>query len=114
LLLFGSVLLMGQAKPLPDVIEAHSFVVKDLVGHKTAELSWVGQTVLKFYDINGNIQTTITGGFIRLDDPPNSLSHVRLGFDNKNEPPHVHVHDKGLGATLGVKGITVATQPSPY
>lgn len=114
LLLFASAFIMGQAKPLPDVIEAHSFVVRDLTGKKAAELSYQGdQTWLRIYDLKGKTQTTITGGFIRLDDPPNSLSHVRLGFDNENERPQVHVHDKGFGATLSVKGITLATQPSP-
>jgi hypothetical protein len=39
LLLFGSVLVMGQARHLPDVIEAHSFVLRDSTGIKRAELT---------------------------------------------------------------------------
>lgn len=110
LLLFGSVLLMGQAKSLPDDIEARSFVLRDSSGIKRAELTMgKDDPVLSFFDSKGVQSSLVSDGLVLLADPkhPRPAGYVVLGVTNGE--PRIALRDSdGFSADLGVTDTSIA------
>lgn len=105
---------MGQAGPA-RTIEAQSFVLRDSIGIKRAELTMAkNDAVLRFFDSKERQTSAVSDGFIFLVDPQRTKATNEAGYvmlSMAQEEPSITIRDtQGFSATLGAADtVTTAT-----